>query len=332
MQSIGPMDPSLGNDEEDPMTRRFTVILTLGLAVPVACPARAQEPGAKAKAQRPPLPEGVKTERDLAYGPHKERNTLDLFIPTEGEAPRPLVIWIHGGAWRGGSKDGGPRPAMQLLRRGYAVASINYRLSQHAPFPAQIEDCKAAVRFLRANAAKYGLDPDHFGVWGGSAGGHLVALLGTSGDVKELEGDGSNSGVSSRVQAVCDIFGPANLLTIAAQSGPDSTLRHDAPDSPESLLLGGPILERKDAARRASPVTYITRDDPPFLILHGDRDTTVPVGQSRELHTALQKAGVDSSLMIIPGAGHGPEILTPETLRAVVTFFDEHLKRGAAAR
>jgi acetyl esterase/lipase len=146
------------------MTRRFTVILTLGLAVRVACPALAQEPRPKAKAQRPPLPEGVKAERDLACGPHKERNTLDLYLPAEGQAPRPLVIWIHGGAWRGGNKDSGPRPAMQLLRRGYAVASINYRLGQHAPFPAQIEDCKSAVRFLRANASKYGLDPDHFGV------------------------------------------------------------------------------------------------------------------------------------------------------------------------
>jgi acetyl esterase/lipase len=310
------------------MTRRCTVILTLGLAVLIACPAAAQEP----KAQQPALPEGVKVERDLTYGTHKERNTLDLYLPAEDKAPRPLVIWIHGGAWRGGSKDGGPRPAIQLLRHGYAVASINYRLSQHAPFPAQIDDCKAAVRFLRANASKYGLDPDHFGVWGGSAGGHLVALLGTSGDVKDLEGDGSNPGVSSRVQAVCDFFGPANFLTIAAQSGPGSTIQHDAPDSPESLLLGGPILDRKDAARRASPVTYITKDDPPFLIVHGDKDNVVPVGQSKELHAALQKAGVDSTLMIIPGAGHSPEILTPEVIHAVAAFFDKHLKGGAAIR
>ena len=123
---------------------------------------------------------------------------------------------------------------------------------------AHIEDGKAAVRFLRANASKYGLDPDHFGAWGGSAGGHLVALLGTSGDVTDLEGDGSNPNVSRCVQAVCDIFGPANLLTIAAQSGNDSTIQHDAPDSPESLLLGGPVRDRRDAARpRASPVTYI---------------------------------------------------------------------------
>jgi acetyl esterase/lipase len=220
---------------------------------------------------------------------------------------------------------------MQFLRRGYAVASINYRLSQHAPFPAQIHDCKAAVRFLRAGAAKYNINPDRIGVWGGSAGGHLAALLGTSGDVKELEGNGESTGVSSRVQAVCDFFGPADLLTLAEQSGPDTTLKHDAPNSPASLLLGGPILEHKDEARRASPVSYVTNDDPPFLIVHGDRDNTVPIGQSKELHEALQKGGVDSKFMVIKGAGHDASILTPETVRAVLEFFDKHLKGSGAA-
>jgi acetyl esterase/lipase len=314
------------------MTRRFTVVLALSLALPNASPAPAQQPQAKAKIQRPRLPEGVKVQRDLAYGPHTERNTLDLYLPDGGNTPRPLIIWVHGGAWQGGSKEGGPQPALELLRRGYAVACINYRLSQHAPFPAQINDCKTAVRFLRANASKYDLDPARFGVWGGSAGGHLAALLGTSGDVKDLEANGANAGVSSRVQAVCDFFGPADLLTMAQQSGPESALQHDAPNSPESRLLGGPILDRKDAARRASPVTYITSDDPPFLIVHGDKDNVVPVGQSKQLHEALKKARVDSTLLIIPGAGHGRGILTPETDRAVATFFDRHLMRAAAAR
>ena len=131
---------------------------------------------------------------------------------------------------------------------------------------------------------------------------------------------------------MCDWFGPTDLLRMGEQAGPNSRLDHNAPDSPESRLVGGPVQERRAAAERANPIRYVTKDDPPFLIVHGDKDHTVPVGQSQELHAALQKAGVDSSLMIIPGAGHGPEILTPETLRAVVTFFDEHLKRGAAAR
>ena len=140
-------------------------------------------------------------------------------------------------------------------------------------------------------------------------------------------------GVSSRVQAVCDFFGPANLAHHSGEeSGPDSSVRHDASDSPESRLLGGPILESKDAARRASPVTYITKDDPPFLIVHGDKDNVVPIGQSKELHAAIQKAGVGSTLMIVPGAGHGPEVLTPDVIRAVVTFFDKHLKGAAATR
>src|SRR5262249_9669933 len=148
MFSACPIDPSLGT-KDDNMTRRCTMILGLGLGALSACPALAQERKIQAKFQRPALADGVKVERNLAYGTHGERNTLDLYLPGEGRAPRPLVIWIHGGAWRSGNKDSGPRPAIELLKHGYAVASINYRLSQHALFPAQIHDCKAAVRFLR---------------------------------------------------------------------------------------------------------------------------------------------------------------------------------------
>jgi acetyl esterase/lipase len=280
---------------------------------------------AQAGRPRPRLSEGTRVERNLAYGPYGGRNRLDLYLPPGAKGPLPLIIWIHGGAWLGGSKDEG-NPALPLLGRGYAVASINYRLSQQARFPAQIEDCKAAVRFLRANAKKYGLDPKRFGVWGASAGGHLVALLGTSGGVKELEGDGPNQGVSSRVQAVCDWFGPVDLLKMGEQSGPHSQLRHDAPDSPESRLLGGPVQERKELARRANPSTYIDKDDPPFLIFHGDHDDLVPVQQSRMLDKALKAAGVESTLVVVSGGGHGPGIGTPENLKKIEKFFDRHLK------
>ncbi|HEV3142992.1 MAG TPA: alpha/beta hydrolase, partial [Gemmataceae bacterium] len=157
---------------------------------------------------QPKLPEGARAEKNLEYGPH-ERNQLDLYLP-KSDGPNPLIVWVHGGAWWAGSKDGGIAP-LPLLEKGYAIASINYRYSKQAIFPAQIEDCKAAVRFLRANAKKYHLDSDHVGVIGASAGGHLVALLGTTGDVKELEGDGLNKEFSSRVQAVVDVFGPADL-------------------------------------------------------------------------------------------------------------------------
>ena len=170
--------------------------------------------------------------QDLEYveGGH-ERNRLDLYLPEKAEDRLPLIVWIHGGAWYAGSKEG--CPAVPFAAKGYAVASINYRLSQHAIFPAQIEDCKAAIRWLRANAAKYNLDPDHIGVWGASAGGHLVALLGTTAGVKELEGQGGNLDQSSRVQCVVDWFGPTDLTTMGDEG--------DKPGSPVALLIGGPV-------------------------------------------------------------------------------------------
>jgi acetyl esterase/lipase len=273
---------------------------------------------APAAAQRPPLPEGTKVEKDISYGPNGERNTLDLYLPPS-EKPLPLIIWVHGGGWRSGSKAGGG-PALRMAGRGYAVASINYRLSGMATFPAQIEDVKEAVRFLRVNAKKYNLDPDRFGAWGGSAGGHLVALLGTSGDVKELEGDGPNKEVSSRVQAVCDFFGPTDLAKLVGNS--------TNAQSPVLKLLGGPVADKKAEAERANPITHISKKAPPFLIVHGDKDTTVPLSQSELLHEALKKAGVESTLIVLPGAGHGGAAFNePDTAKKIDEFFDKHLKK-----
>ena len=169
------------------LTRNWVI----GLAAMLACVNLAVSQERPKRPAAPKLPAGVKVLRDLQYvdGGH-ERNRLDLYLPEKAEGQLPLVVWIHGGAWQAGSKDG--CPAVYLTAKGYAVASINYHLSQHAVFPAQIEDCKAAIRWLRANAAKYHLDADHIGVWGASAGGHLVAMLGTTGNVKELEGKGGN--------------------------------------------------------------------------------------------------------------------------------------------
>jgi acetyl esterase/lipase len=279
---------------------------------------------------RRPDPRGATVHRDLAYGPHGERNKLDLYLPKDAKGPVPLIIWIHGGGWANGSKGRGG-PALALLPKGYAVASINYRLSGQAIFPAQIEDCKAAVRFLRANAKKYGLDPDHFGAWGSSAGGHLVALLGTSGGVKELEGKGGHPDVSSRVQAVCDWFGPTDLLKMNEQAGKGGRIDHDAPRSPESRLLGGPLQKRKEQARKANPITYVSKDDPPFLIMHGDKDPLVPIGQSELLQEALKKAGVECTLIRVKGAGHGGRgFSSPENRRRIEAFFSKHLKdRGS---
>jgi acetyl esterase/lipase len=267
------------------------------------------------------LPDGAQVINDIQYVPGgHERQKLDLYLPRDGQN-WPLVVWIHGGAWQGGNKE--RPPALPLLRRGYAVASINYRLSQHATFPAQLEDCKAAIRWLRAYADEYGYDAERIGVWGASAGGHLVALLGTTSDVKTFD-VGEHLDQSSGVQAVVDFFGPTDFLQINAQAGTESRLDHDAPNSPESRLIGGPVLDNPEKANRANPITYISDGDPPFLIMHGEEDHTVPIGQSELLDAALQKAGVHSTFRRVPDAGHG--FGGPEIARTVRSFFDEQLK------
>ena len=260
--------------------------------------------------------------RDLPYveGGH-ERQTLDLHVPErKGSQAVPVVVYIHGGGWRNGRKS--TSTALPLITRGYVVAGIGYRLSDAASFPAQIHDCKAAIRWLRANAKEYGIDPDRIGVWGQSAGAHLAALLGTSGDVAELEGDlGEHTGVSSRVQAVCDVFGPADFLL------GDVGGKSDNPSGPVALLLGGPLSERRDIARRASPAHWISPDDAPVLILQGGQDRTVPPVQSRDFAERLAKAGVEVDLIEFPEAGHGgPEFKSAETIAKIVAFFDRHLQ------
>ena len=268
----------------------------------------------------------VRILRDLEYVPGgHERHKLDLYLPEQigqqGDAakPLPLIIWVHGGAWQSGDKKS--CPAVRFVQKGYAVASVNYRLSQHAIFPAQIEDCKAAVRWLRANARQYNLDPNRFAAWGASAGGHLVALLGTTGGIKEFD-KGQNLDVSSRVQAVCDYFGPTDFLKIADFA---SKMNHAAADSPESKLIGGPILESPDACKRANPTSYVTKDDPPFLIVHGDADPLVPHNQSQIFFEALKKVGVKVKFHTVEGGGHGG-FKDPAVEKMVEQFFDEHLR------
>jgi acetyl esterase/lipase len=245
---------------------------------------------------------------------------LDLYLPEKNDKPLPLIIWIHGGAWMAGSKDS-PSPALRFTEEGYAVAQVGYRFSQEAKFPAQIHDCKAAVRWLRANAEKYNLDTNRFAAWGASAGGHLVALLGTSGGVGDLEGMINDLHASSRVQAVVDWFGPTDFLHIGE---PESDLRHNAPDSPESRLIGGTLLEHKDLAAKASPITYVSKNAPPFLIMHGDTDRTVPFEQSERFYEALKKAGVDATLVPMKGAGHG--FGGPKAIEPVREFLNRCLK------
>ena len=272
----------------------------------------------------PQPPVGVTAHRDLAYVTNgHERQKLDLYLPERGQN-LPLLIWIHGGAFRMGNKEGNENDPLPFdyLTQGYALASLNYRLSQHALFPAQIEDCKAAVRWLRAHAARFKLDPDCILAWGPSAGGHLVTMLGVAGHVTEFE-VGEHLDVSSRVHAVVDYFGPTDFLQMDTQRLPDGQI-HDAADSPESELVGGPIQENKEKVARANPITYVTGDAPPFLIIHGDEDPLVPYGQSVILVEALEKAGVDVTFYTVEGAGHG-RFTDPKVPELTQAFLEKHV-------
>lgn len=242
---------------------------------------------------------------------------LDLYLPDGARAPFPVILSIHGGGWHGGAKEASP--GTHFTEYGYAVAAINYRLIHQGTFPAQMYDCKAAVRWLRANAAKYNLDTRRMGVWGASAGGHLAALLGTSGGVKDLEGDLGNAGYSSRVQAVVDYFGPTDLSKWRPTADPAVNEKLS-----QSLLMGFDVVKYPERAARGNPITYVSKDDPAFFIGHGQEDKLVPVSQSELLHAALRKAGVASELHIVPGAGHSVKGLALD--EAVRGFLDRRLK------
>ena len=263
-------------------------------------------------------------QRDLVYKRvNGEVLTLDLYCPAKFSGPLPVIVWIHGGGWSRGRKE--QCPAVSLVDDGYAVASIDYRLTSVAPFPAQIEDCKAAVRWLRANASKYNLNPDLIGVWGRSAGGHLAALLGTSGGVRELEGTGDNMSYSSRVQAVCDVSGPSDLLGLYQEASQSSAAKSGKAMSAVAALVGGSAEQNQTKAIAASPIHYVSKDDPPFLIIHGNEDSTVPVTQSESFAAALKAAGVETTLEIATGRGHG--VGGQRFQLMIKTFFDKYLKK-----
>lgn len=275
------------------------------------------------------LPSNVtKAMREIPDRPYAgtegPRQRLDLFLPTRpANARLPVIVFIHGGAWRQGDKRVGRKLLQPFVESGaYAGASVNYRLSQMAPWPAQIHDVKAAIRWLRAHADRYGLDSQKIGVWGTSAGGHLAAMLGVSGDLKTLEGqEGTHLDQPSEVTCVANYFGPSALLTMDDHPG---AMVHNAPDSPESQLIGGPIQENKERSQEASPVTHVTRADAPFLHVHGDKDPLVPYPQSVHLDAALDRIGVASTLITMEGAGHG-RFAHPRLPILLKQFFDHHL-------
>jgi acetyl esterase/lipase len=262
---------------------------------------------------------------NVAYASTSSSQVLDIWMPDGATGPVPLVIFVHGGGFAGGDK------SMEIevgnvaavLAAGYAAASLNYRLSGEARFPAAVQDVKAAVRFLRANASRYGLDADRFAAWGESAGGYLVAMIGTTGDQATVLDDPSlgNAGVSSAVQAVVDFFGPTDFLQMDAQFGsaPPAACKgqvraYDSADSPVSLFLGAAIQTVPDHAA-TNPITYIAtaKTLPVFLIAHGDSDCEVPIQQSQILHEALLAAGATATFNLVRGVGHDEAILASQT-------------------
>jgi len=275
--------------------------------------------------QRRPKLEGFKVMQDISYaGTDNARQTLDLALPIKrtSDKPLPVIAFIHGGGWRGGNKDGGLNRIGGFLKSGnYAGVSIGYRLSNEAKWPAQIHDCKAAIRWVKANAVKHGLDGRKIAVHGTSAGGHLVAMLGTSAGVKAMDGSiGAYTSQSTKVACVVDYFGPTNFLRM---NDFESRIDHDAKDSPEGLLIGGPVQDNKKKTLTADPISYVSKEDSPFLIMHGTKDMAVPYNQSVILHSALKKIGVPSALLTVTGGGHGVGggVLNEHLQK----FFDHHL-------
>ena len=271
---------------------------------------------------------------DIPYAKASRAQKLDIYLPDTGNGPFPVIVSIHGGAFKGGDKaDNQLTPMLEGLRRGYAVVSINYRLSSEAIFPAQIYDVKAAVRWIKANARLYKFNPDKIAAWGGSAGGHLSALLGTSGGVQELEDlTMGNPAKSSRIRAVVDWFGPTDFLKMDAQlkeSKVKNPQVHSIPDSPESELIGKNLADAPDRVRIANPETYVTSDDPPFFIQHGAIDHLVPYQQSANLASKLESViGKEKvTFELLENNDHGgPGFTTEQNINKVFTFLDQHLK------
>lgn len=284
-------------------------------------PAAGRKPGGQAQ-----VPDSIEVKRDISYaGTDNPRQKLDLYLPKKRatDKPLPVVVFIHGGGWRAGDKSSGAGNVSRFVASGdYAGVSVGYRLTNEAQWPAQIHDCKAAIRWIRGNAKELNLDPDKIAVWGSSAGGHLVSMLGTSGDVKELEGTlGSFTSNSSRVTCVVNYYGPEDFVTMVTKP---STIDRTTKDYPEALLIGGRVQDVPEKAKAASPITYVSADDPPFLTAHGTKDPLVPYDQALELDTAMKKAGVSHLLTEMTNGGHG--FRSEELDHRVKQFLDLHLR------
>jgi acetyl esterase/lipase len=289
--------------------KHFRLLVCLGLIAHVTAPDALSE-------NKP------RTATGICYAEVQgQKLLLDLYLPAHSEAP--LLVWIHGGAWRGGSRANPPLGF--LVEQGYAVASIDYRLSPVAQFPAQVHDIKAAIRYLRSRQSEHGYNARRIGIVGSSAGGHLAALVGVSNGHRELEGKvGEHLDQSSDVQAIVDYYGPTNFLTILKQSTPHGlSVRVPA----LQLLLGGAPEEKIDLARLASPVAHVDPADPPLLMLHGDQDPQVPINQSHELQGAYKQHGLKAELEVVYGGAHGGAgFFDADRKRLVAEFLDKHVR------
>lgn len=265
------------------------------------------------------IPKSVQIDRNIEYGQAGGQSLLlDIYRPRQMQRKLPVIVWLYGGAWKMGSKSFCPIAFMAT--QGVAIVSINYRLDRVAPFPAQIYDCKGAVRWLRAHADEYNLDPDHIGIFGASAGGHLAALLGTTAGNAKMEGDvGGNLKFSSRVQCVCAFYPPTDLNRLVSDPRQRVNPKNDV-----ARLIGGPVADNVPKANFASPIFYVNKDSAPFFLMHGGADTLVPPEQSEIFYAALKKAGVDSQLEIIPNKGHGI-IAPPRVAQEIYQFFGKYL-------
>jgi acetyl esterase/lipase len=268
--------------------------------------------------------EGMRVQRDITYAVVDDSElAFDLYMPQATEQSPPLIVWVHGGAWRFGSRES--VEVIDLVKHGFAIASVSYRLSPVAPFPAQIHDIKGAIRYLRANAARYGYDAAHIVAAGPSAGAHLAALAAVTNGSAVHEGTvGEYLDTSSDVQALVSYFGASNLTSILDQSTPFG-LSVRVPSL--ELLLGGAIDERTELARQASPVFYVDAQDPPMYLLHGDQDPQMPINQTHELHGAAKAAGIRVVFDVVHGARHGgPDFYLPERTANVAAFLHEVLQ------
>ena len=272
---------------------------------------------------------------DIKYGSQSEAQKLDIYFPNEGKGPFPIIIAIHGGGFMQGDKTGTDLTAMiEGVNHGYAVVAVNYRLSGEAIFPAAISDVKAAIRYVKANAEEYNLDSEKVVAWGGSAGGNLAALAGTSGDDDSLNGENTeNLEYSSEVQAVVDWYGQIDFLKLDeqfAESGITPKMgERSSDDSPESKYIGGNITKNKEQVEKANPATYITKNDPAFLIQHGTADPNVPTQQSIDFSEKLTEVLGDEKveLTLLEGAVHGGEPFNSEAnLEEVFGFLERILK------